>query len=944
MPAETPTILQLIQANPAQAEAIAHHGDAVVTAGAGTGKTRTLVARYLALLESGVPLRRIVAITFTRKAAREMRNRVRQQIRAWQPRAGEPERTAFWQQCYADLDAAYIGTIHGLCAAILRAHPAEAGVDPGFGELDEGLGGLLKRRAVEGALRWAAGREEMLGLFRALGVDDLTGVLLALLAQRLEAAEAFAALDDQPLSRWEAALCQRLARFLADPAVQGALDDLQALRDGGEIARAEAAGDKLPPYLYALLAARERLRSALAAGEGEAALAALAELRDAMNIQVGAAKNWRADPKAAIKALRGRYDAEAAPWAGKGASWALDRQAAALLPPLRDLFAQAQAEYARLKEERGALDYDDLEGLALGLLEGRPAVAAAWQARVSALLVDEYQDTNQRQRRLVDLLGGGGGTRFVVGDAKQSIYRFRGADVTVFRETQDEIERDGGKHVALTETYRAHAALVEGLNALLAPVLGTADAARPHAVPFEPLTSARPSPRDGIRPPYIEALLGLGEDADAGRALAAQALARRLRALRADGVGYGEMAILFRASTTFHYYEDALEAAGIPYVTIAGRGFYGRAEIRDLLGALRALADPTDDLAVAGLLRSPALGLSDAALYRLRWTGETPMPLWAALREWGPRLEGDDGSRAARALNLLEPLQQLAGRVAVAELLKRFLDATGYPAIARFGGDERAQRNIAKFLQDAHRSGLVSVTEFLEYVDALRGAGAREGEAPVEALGAVQLMSIHQSKGLEFPVVALADLAHGGGGHAGALLLSPRWGPLLSLAEDKVAAVMYRLEQLEEADREAAEEARLLYVAATRAADKLILNGHATSQKKGGGLAFRGWLQLLAPILGLDALDWGSVDLSAGEARLHLPRFPHADLTICAGPASMGDVPSAEPPPAQPAEARSPLPVRSSRSRGCSTTIAAHRSASTPGRWATSSAASPVSP
>ena len=407
MPPTPPSILELSRPNAAQAEAIAYDGDAVVTAGAGTGKTRTLVARYLALLERGVPLRRMVAITFTRKAAREMRNRVRQQIRGWLQGGADPARAAFWQQCYADLDAAYIGTIHGLCAAILRAHPAEAGVDPGFGELDEGLGGLLKARAVENALRWAADDARMFDLFRALSVEGLSRALSRLLGQRLDVAAAWDAADD-PLPLWEAAVRERVARFWEDAEVRGALADLDELRQRGDIAGAEAQGDKLAPSLSRLLALRDRVEDAPSPPDCGAILDALAEMRAEMKGTVGSAKNYPAglDPKAALTGLRARYDALVAPWSAKSA-WALDLRAAALLPALRELFRQAEREHARLKEQRGALDYDDLEGMALALLEGHPAVAAAWQGRVDALLVDEFQDTNRRQRALVDLLARG---------------------------------------------------------------------------------------------------------------------------------------------------------------------------------------------------------------------------------------------------------------------------------------------------------------------------------------------------------------------------------------------------------------------------------------------------------------------------------------------------------------------------------------------------------
>ena len=315
---------------------------------------------------------------------------------------------------------------------------------------------------------------------------------------------------------------------------------------------------------------------------------------------------------------------------------------------------------------------------------------------------------------------------------------------------------------------------------------------------------------------------------------AADALAARLAELvegsghvqiEANGqlrpLSYGDVAILCRASTSFAAYENALERAGIPFLTVAGRGFYGRPEIRDLLNALAALADPTDDLALAGLLRSPAFGVSDAGLYRLseaRDRAEGPNSLWHTLRAFGAELAGEDGGRAARAALIISDLHAQAGRAPVADLLKAFLDATGYRAALLAAGQARAARNVAKLLADAHASGLVSVGEFLAYVAELRDSGTREGEARATAEGAVQIMSVHAAKGLEFPVVVIGDATYNPPGRSG-VLFDPALGVLLAQKDDdKQLPAIYRLGKLTADDQEAAESDRLLYVAATRAA------------------------------------------------------------------------------------------------------------------------------
>jgi len=352
------------------------------------------------------------------------------------------------------------------------------------------------------------------------------------------------------------------------------------------------------------------------------------------------------------------------------------------------------------------------------------------------------------------------------------------------------------------------------------------------------------------------------------------------------------MALLFRASTAFPIYEDALEAAGIPFVTVAGKGFYDRPEIRDLLNALTALADPSDDLALAGLLRSPAFSLSDADLYHLRFPdgADHPQPLYQSLRE-------ASNSLFSPAAETITALHALAGRLPVAELLKRFLDLTHYRAILKTaGGSQRLGRNVDKLLADAHRSRLVSVNDFLDYVNTLRDVGAREGEAPAEVSGAVQLMTIHKAKGLEFPLVVVADAAYEHrGGSTGTVSLDPERGVMLRVTGGQAwqrhphavswqrhphASVSWQLGALADADREAAEDLRLLYVALTRAKEKVVVSGHAkisASKNDPGRLMLSGWLEKLGEVVGLDALRLPTEPLEETQP-LNLPPEWAADI------------------------------------------------------------------
>jgi len=533
--------------------------------------------------------------------------------------------------------------------------------------------------------------------------------------------------------------------------------------------------------------------------------------------------------------------------------------------------------------------------MALKLLQEHSDVRAYWQGRVQALLVDEFQDTNGRQRDLLKALNGDGGKLFIVGDGKQSIYRFRGADVSVFREERQAIA-GRGLALELSTTYRAHEALVASLNTFLRPVLGDQeDPDRPYVEPFAALRHYRTAPAAGLEPPYTELHLVVGSKSDGALDRAARVLATRFADLVAGGnvaaedrdeetgrlvlrpLNYGDIAILCRASGSFGAYEDALELAGIPYLTISGRGFYDRPEVRDLLNALQALADPTDDLALAGLLRSPVCGLSDMALYRLRQAQRSRQAasLWAALLQDDLTCLGDEAATAMESRDLIARIHALVGRVPVAAVLKTFLDATSYQAALLRAGQARASGNVAKLLADAHASEIVGVGEFAAYVAELRDVASREGEARALAAGAVQIMTVHQAKGLEFPVVVIGDAARGDPRSSG-VLIDAALGVVPPLETElavgtgytqvrKVTSAAYRWARAREGDQQAAESARLLYVAATRAREMLLISGTVGASSR-GVLSTRGWLNSLGAAMDLKG---AAPELNAGGDRIH---------------------------------------------------------------------------
>ncbi|MBN1180083.1 MAG: UvrD-helicase domain-containing protein, partial [Anaerolineae bacterium] len=341
-------ILDGLRLNARQLEAATAPGDVVVTAGAGSGKTRTLVGRYLALLDADVPLRTVVAITFTEKAAREMRTRIRQAIVDWLE--GNPPRRTFWEDIFVNLDAARIGTIHSLCAQMLREHPVEAAhleIMPGFDVLEEGLAAALRARAVDEALAWAAGDETASNLFGALGESKVRAAVATLLGKRLDADTVFARIDDDPLETWTVVLHGWLAEQLDVPAWQECLATLDGIRSADPTDKMEIARQDVLAHAEAVAAAREQ-------GDFHTVWAELAALRKAMSLG-GRKGNWSGDDletaREAMRVLRDWFDDQLASLADpqKPATWALDERAAGLIWPLHAAYRHAVEHYARAR-------------------------------------------------------------------------------------------------------------------------------------------------------------------------------------------------------------------------------------------------------------------------------------------------------------------------------------------------------------------------------------------------------------------------------------------------------------------------------------------------------------------------------------------------------------------------------------------------------------------
>lgn len=821
-----------------QAAAVFAESSVAVVAGAGTGKTKMLAHRYLHHIDSGLSPLQVVAVTFTEKAAAELRARVRSLARSERPDN---------RRALIELEAAQISTIHALAARICREHPQAAGVPADFRVLDDFERAVWKRASLEDAL--AALPRSVL---EQLPVRLLRIALAALLDDPVLAEVALEKGPEQWRQLLEREQTEALALITDDPAWRANRDLLRSLSG--------------PPDDPAERA-REACLGAMRALEARDAASAL-ELVKTFRTDAGRQANWPGGELPALRAALKQVKAVVTEACADGPltlAWGpADERLAAVTPALRAAFAAARDHVEASKRRQRVLDFPDLERHALRALEHEDVVAH-YAARWRALLVDEFQDTNAVQAALLARLERAA-LLTIVGDEKQAIYGFRGADVALFRRYQADIESRGGARVVLRSTFRSHAGLVDATAALFADLLGDLD---------QPVTAVRQAaPNSGAHLSF-HALVSDGRPNVAARRLAeAREIARLVRELIDSGhpvhdpagggwrpVRFGDIAILARGRAPFATYSQVLPALGVPTVDTGGGDLLQTREAKDALAALRFLADPSDDVAVAAVLRSPFFAVDDRALHAFA----------SGLRDgrWWAGLERASGAAEAVGQNVALPASLASARRALADvlaqrwsrppsaLLQALDEATGYSAvIANLPGGRRRLSDWRAFAAlvrtlEAGQADAFTVNRSLRQ---LQLAGVEVPRATLQAGDAVALMTIHKSKGLEWPVVIVADLSYQGGGNdPGDVVFDPEHGVGLRFGEisgdepggadpsegssDDGVSTLHRLLVIRRRREEARELRRLLYVALTRARDRLILT---TSEPEAGPMKVLG--------------------------------------------------------------------------------------------------------
>lgn len=838
------------QLEPAQARA-AHTLDRhiSVTAGPGAGKTFVLVERYLHILREKKPasIDQIVAITFTNRAANEMRERLRKSLDRLLSTTSGRERDR-WMRYKRTLDGAVITTIHGFCMRLLREFPVEAGLDPQFMLLDEHRAATLLAAAVEESLSEFIGRKDesvsrlTAGIGRPMLANALKEMYLRVRGNGLSFDQI---LEHTSISHSAKQDYQDLCQQLED-----AMDELIAARGlKGKAFERRAAAQSGWPNVRELLRAEEVILSDYCGAIVEFREAARPDARGPLGPVV----------KLIDELLWGETKEKAF---GRLPQMRFDLLACDYAVSLVKLLRHIDQKFTAKKQELSALDFDDLQLRTLQLLE-RPEVLQRAFDRYKFFLVDEFQDTNGLQRDLLEKLvlkSTALANLFIVGDRKQSIYGFRGADVDVFGSMTESLQSAGGELVPLPLNFRSQPQLINFFNYLFArffnPNADVPKAELPELgyVAHEP-SEARREARD--EPPLVELLVDTlrGDDDPKAKLLQrerdALQLVRRIIELTSGDkpFQYRDIALLFRAMTDVPTYEAEFRRAGIPFQTVLGKGFYEREEITDLIQLCRFLDNRTDELALAAVLRSPLCGISDNTLLALRLgprigdtpAGEVPQmrkrprPLVTALRKQSEIDFIDEKERHAleRTQLLLSSLIERRHRFPIGELLRFAVAESGYTTViaATYDGAQRLA-NVEKLFNLAERferSGAHLIRDFVKFVHDFEKIGSRESECQLDdSANAVKLMTIHQAKGLEFPVVIIPDLHRTRTIWEGYFLLDRYKGLTLKVPNGRgqmVAGSTFTRFAERARWRESFESMRLLYVAATRAQDRLILSG-----------------------------------------------------------------------------------------------------------------------
>lgn len=765
-----------------------------VNAGAGTGKTKVLTERYVYILENGNleknrEIESIVAITFTKKATQEMIERIRSEIKK------NFHKDDKWRRYYRDLEQANISTIHSFCGQILRENPIEANIDPLFQVLEDDKAAKLLSNSIidvlneklesdDGFLKFMSAfnvnRIESLvqdfysvyNNIRTVGIDFKTVKVMTL-----------DYLNSLKYEEEDLIKIKEIIIYLNQNIPKNSKLCKMVQNEDPNWMKFHS-GSYNKDELYTIM---EHIQSNL--GKSSKEIELFENLRNSI-----------------AKVLKTR-----------------DLEMKWLYVLVLDLLISIDNKYENFKYNLAVLDYDDLQIKVLRLLDNKD-IRIYYQNKFKYFMIDEFQDTNELQRKIFYKLTSVNSNLdqsnlFIVGDPKQSIYGFRGSDIDVFYSTMEDIKNTTNEDpITMNKNYRTKGPVLNFINTIFSSLMGEKyDSLIAHILGEASIDIEILENMDSEKYPELK-------EAEACTIFEANLIAKRIKTLVNQGkYDYKDFALLFRATSRNYIYEEALKNFNIPYFNSSGKRFFFKQEILDIINALKLISNPYDNIATIGYLRSPMVGITDNCIYYLLKNRE--MSLYDHMINLDePRISIEDQEKINETLELLTYFYHIKDTKTISEITEEIIEKTFFieTTLLKANG-EQSMANIYKFIdivKSYELNNKSSLEDFIDYINEIKEGNESEANIESEDSNVVKLLTIHKSKGLEFPVVIIPEMSRDSGGGFSNLLFNKDLG--LGIKTGSCSGIYDEVKEILSI-KENEEKERVLYVAMTRAEEMLIL-------------------------------------------------------------------------------------------------------------------------
>ncbi len=828
--------------------------DICVVAGPGSGKTRVLVERFANLVTTRkASINEILTLTFTEKAANEMKIRA---ARFFEEKGMERERQ--------DIEFAYLSTIHSFCARLLRENALEAGIDPQFRVMDELESGRLKEQVLENRLREKSNEKTLDTFLNKIFWKQTDAKRSRLKSFRENLIQLYEKIRNACVPISETINQDDLSQDIIS-----SCDDVEKLiKEVSEIVAEKKLPDKTRDKVDYVLKCWNssnlqndinKLYKEKYQQKDELILSLLNSVRGVhSSINLSVSKDikkplgdFREELKVLVGLLAEDYSTE-------------------IKMVLRDFLMDFDIAYSGRKKVEGLIDFTDLEIKTIELLESKEDIAVEIKRKFKFILVDEFQDISGLQKRIIDLIRDRDNL-FIVGDSKQSIYGFRNADVEIFQDIQNEV--DPGSLISLNENFRSRPQVLDFVNYIFNKLwLDSLES------PAQQLKLGAEFSKKSL--PSIEIVVAEGKDKTEARKWESMEIAKRIKEIVDKGeikittgreqgrsISYKDFAILFRSTTDIKLYEQSLSHLDIPYYVVSGRGFYNTTEITDLVNLLKVIESPLDEINLSAVLKSPFVGIDDDALFRLAdhaHNSEEKRLLYQCLEEAGSikEIEKDSRDRIIKFTQFLREVQNIKTRTSLWKLISFILKKTEFQSkMLLFSNGKKRYANLQKLVELCRvqeEFEPLDLRDFIEIVEGYKFREIRESEAPVESEedDVVKMITTHSAKGLEFPVVIVADTDRDNTRPPDYFVYSKDHGISFKILNPSTneAEVPLSYERInnEITEKELQESKRLFFVAMTRAQEHLILSGGIKRGRARGDSDKGNWHNYISTSLDLD--------------------------------------------------------------------------------------------